>query len=213
MHSSCIANICPVRMLAANSGIRSGHCDGAGRYSFAQWTFIGQTVVDAPSTVGCDTGLDYKTSIRIAGAWEALLVYDCIIFGLTIYKTWTARLDHVITGISIPLITLLLRDGAVLPELFRASNLCLKIRVLVLCNLLNILTFYFTGPFWRGNLATFASCMSLTMICRLMLNLHRTADSGINTTHRTLTELDIACPTTGTLDIETSWRDSRVDIF
>ncbi|KAF5324106.1 hypothetical protein D9619_011387 [Psilocybe cf. subviscida] len=47
---------------------------------------------------------------RIAGAWEALLVYDCIIFGLTISKTWTTRRDHGITGISFPLTTLLLRD-------------------------------------------------------------------------------------------------------
>ncbi|KAF5318786.1 hypothetical protein D9619_010638 [Psilocybe cf. subviscida] len=79
--------------------------------------------------------------IRTAGysAWKALLVYDCIIFGLTIYKSWTARVDHGITGISIPLMAVLLRDGAIYFAVY-------------------ILTFYFTAPFWRGDLATFASC-------------------------------------------------------
>ncbi|KAF5318048.1 hypothetical protein D9619_012127 [Psilocybe cf. subviscida] len=81
MQDSCIANIRPVWMLAANSGIHDRQCNGAGRYS-----------------------------LGIAGAWEALLVYDCIIFGLTIYKTWTARVGHVINGIRVPLITLFLRD-------------------------------------------------------------------------------------------------------
>ncbi|KAF5318709.1 hypothetical protein D9619_010635 [Psilocybe cf. subviscida] len=169
-----------------------------------------------------------RSSIRIAGAWEALLVYDCIIFGLTIFKTWSARHHHVITGISIPLTTLLLRDGAI------------YFAVLVFCNLLNILTFYvrivllfpgisltplaFTGPFLRGELAAFATCMSIVMICRLMLNLHRIVDSGIHTTHRTLTEfyfasvsrtepLDSVYLTTGTLDIETSSQDPWAKTF
>ncbi|KAF5324247.1 hypothetical protein D9619_011401 [Psilocybe cf. subviscida] len=142
----------------------------------SSWSLFGQKIVDAPQAAGCHTGLGFKTSIRIAAAWEALLVYDCIIFGLTIFKTWTARLDHAITGINIPLITLLLRDGAI------------YFVVLAFCNLSNILTFYVAGPFMRGGLSTFASCISLTMICRLMLNLHRTADSGIYTTDRTLTD-------------------------
>lgn len=59
----------------------------------------------------CSLSIISHRHIGIAGAWEALLVYDCIIFGLTIYKTWTARVGHVINGIRVPLITLFLRDG------------------------------------------------------------------------------------------------------
>lgn len=50
-------------------------------------------------------------SIRMAAAWEALFLYDCLIFCLTIFKAWRARRDHTITRISIPLISLILRDG------------------------------------------------------------------------------------------------------
>lgn len=49
----------------------------------------------------------------LAGAWEALFAYDSLIFSLTIYKTWKVRQDYVITGVEIPLITLILRDGEI----------------------------------------------------------------------------------------------------
>ncbi|KAF5318711.1 hypothetical protein D9619_010637 [Psilocybe cf. subviscida] len=82
--------------------------------AIASWLLLVQPVIfDGRSTTGCGTGPSFKSSMRIAGAWEALLVYDCIIFGLTIFKTWSARPDYAMTGISIPLITLLLRDGAI----------------------------------------------------------------------------------------------------
>lgn len=57
---------------------------------------------------------DHPTDCRpigLAGAWEALFAYDSIIFSLTIYKTWKARRDHAVTGVEIPLISLILRDG------------------------------------------------------------------------------------------------------
>ena len=47
----------------------------------------------------------------MAAAWEALLAFDSIIFGLTLYKTWKTRRDYAHTGIEMPLISLLLRDG------------------------------------------------------------------------------------------------------
>ncbi|TFK31907.1 hypothetical protein BDQ12DRAFT_566085, partial [Crucibulum laeve] len=105
-----------------------------------------------------------------AGAWEALFVYDSIIFGLTIFKTWQTRREHTVTGINIPLASLILRDGK---YLFSAKH------VMALANLANILTFYLCGPFLRGGLSTFASSISVTMMSRLMLNLHEGAASGI----------------------------------
>ncbi|KAF5324107.1 hypothetical protein D9619_011386 [Psilocybe cf. subviscida] len=157
--------------------------------AIASWSLFRQTTVDPPQeTAGCHTGLGYRTSIRIAGAWEALLFYDCIVFGLTIFKTWTARHDHSITEISIPLITLLLRDGSI------------YFAVMAFCNLANILTFYFAEasayrfpvvdlennvifqPFMRGGLSTFASWTDT---------------------------VDFTYPMTSISDVETSTRESQ----
>jgi len=136
--------------------------------------------------------MSQDTAIRLAGAWEALFVYDLLIFSLTLRKTWKARKDHSITGINVPLISLILRDGAI------------YFAVMALCNLSNILTFYLCGPFLRGGLSTFASSISVTMMSRLMLNLHETAELGImSTTEQTMdiaysmqndTSLNIAGP-------------------
>ena len=51
--------------------------------------------------------------VGLAGAWEALFAYDSLIFSLTVYKTWKFRRDHAITGVEIPLISLILRDGKI----------------------------------------------------------------------------------------------------
>ncbi|KAJ8453745.1 hypothetical protein ONZ45_g19585 [Pleurotus djamor] len=53
-----------------------------------------------------------------------------------------------------------------------SSSGALYFAVMVLANLLNILTFYLPSPLLRGSLATFASLTSVTMISRLLLNLH-----------------------------------------
>ncbi|KAJ7637398.1 hypothetical protein DFH06DRAFT_1139012 [Mycena polygramma] len=52
---------------------------------------------------------------------------------------------------------------------------------IALVNLLNILTFYLAGPILAGSLSTFASCMSVTLMARLMLNLHKKAGDGVLT--------------------------------
>lgn len=49
--------------------------------------------------------------VGLAGAWEALLVYDSILFALTMVKTWRGRHDHGVTRISVPIIRLIFRDG------------------------------------------------------------------------------------------------------
>lgn len=54
---------------------------------------------------------DWLPLLGVAAAWEALLAFDSIIFGLTLYKTWKTRRDYAHTGIEMPLISLLLRDG------------------------------------------------------------------------------------------------------
>ncbi|KIY52800.1 hypothetical protein FISHEDRAFT_55766 [Fistulina hepatica ATCC 64428] len=110
----------------------------------------------------------------IASAWEALFVYDSILFGFTLYRSYKE------TSRPLPpnrqftrgsrLISVIIRDGAI------------YFAVMALCNLGNILTFYLGPPMLRGTLSTFASCMAVTLISRLMLNLHKVAREGIMTT-------------------------------
>jgi len=132
------------------------------------WALFGEMTVPAETTTsvsGCHVGLLTPIAIRLAGAWEALFAYDSIIFSLIMYKTWKFRRDYAVTGIEIPLISLILRDGII------------YFSVMTICNFANILTYYFGDPFLRCSLSTFANGISVTLISRLMLNLHRTADA------------------------------------
>ncbi|KAG1848963.1 hypothetical protein DFJ58DRAFT_795635 [Suillus subalutaceus] len=54
--------------------------------------------------------------------------------------------------------------------------------VMTLSNILNILTYYIGSVGLRGSLSTFTCCLSVTLISRLMLNLHQTIDTGIFST-------------------------------
>ncbi|TFK33412.1 hypothetical protein BDQ12DRAFT_576900, partial [Crucibulum laeve] len=109
-----------------------------------------------------------------ATAWEALFVYDSMIFGFTIFKTWQTRREHIITGIRIPLISLILRDGINVLTIFHS--------VRGLANLANILTFYVSNqPAQSDARAIYLSfdSISVMMMSRLMLNLHESASIGI----------------------------------
>lgn len=84
----------------------------------------------------CTSHLNIIWHLGIAGAWEALLAYDCIIFCLTIFKTWTTRPKHTPTWdkTEIPLITLLLRDGmSECIQFFLRRRLILRSRGYILC--------------------------------------------------------------------------------
>ncbi|KAJ7751502.1 hypothetical protein DFH07DRAFT_774746 [Mycena maculata] len=93
----------------------------------------------------------------LAGAWGALFVFDTIIFALTIYNAYSTR-GRMGT---MPLHKLIFRDGA------------MYFAAMALANLANIITFM---PLIPGTLATFASCVSVTMVSRLMLNIHKQVD-------------------------------------
>ncbi|RDB22108.1 hypothetical protein Hypma_010738 [Hypsizygus marmoreus] len=134
------------------------------------WTLFGQKITSAGHGSGCHIGLSSDTAIRLAGAWEALFVYDSILFTLTMAKTWRGRHEFPFNRASVPVIYLIFRDGAI------------YFAVMALANFANIMTFYFCGPFMRGGLSTFGSAISVTMMSRLMLNLHESADAGIHST-------------------------------
>lgn len=172
---------------------------GAVLVAISCWALFGQKSAPAEQGSGCHIGLSSVTAIRLAGAWEALFVYDTILFCFTMAKTWKGRHEFAITRASLPIIYLIFRDGAI------------YFAVMALANLTNIMTFYFCGPFMRGGLSTFASAISVTMMSRLMLNLHETADAGLYSTTRTnitSTNMDMEChsPTTG-VELDTLWSD------
>ncbi|KAF8881203.1 hypothetical protein BD779DRAFT_1788338 [Infundibulicybe gibba] len=185
---------CSIRVLAYMVG------SGAVLLGVSVWVLFGQKSAPAEQSSGCHIALSSETAIRLASAWEALFIYDTILFCLTLGKTWRAR--AAITRMRVSIIALILRDGAI------------YFAVMALANLANILTFYVgtyllrrtikcltlpssaglssevaSQPSQAGKLPinypfTGAQLTSLlqyirTMMSRLMLNLHETADIGI----------------------------------
>ncbi|KAJ7053147.1 hypothetical protein C8F01DRAFT_1167603 [Mycena amicta] len=110
--------------------------------------------------VQCFQPIFHSSAIRIAGAWEGMLVLEAIIFGLTVYRAlafrWLAGKEH-----HSSLITLLVRDGA---WYFLA---------IVMVNAANLFMYY---PFIAASMSWLASNLSATLVARLMLNVHEAAD-------------------------------------
>ncbi|KAJ7476590.1 hypothetical protein FB451DRAFT_1033128, partial [Mycena latifolia] len=134
----------------------------------------------------------------LAGSWECLFAFDSIIFGMISYKAYSTRRT---AGngqcANMPIHQVLVRDGT----------------AMALANLSNIVTFFVrpsrlaayaisyaylphlisrAQPLLPGSLATFATCMSVVMMARLMLNLHERADVGVLTGHGIYDELVFA---------------------
>ncbi|KAF7289766.1 hypothetical protein MIND_01350400 [Mycena indigotica] len=142
------------------------------------WSIIGQESRNIEGFPGCHVIVSRATQYHLAAAWEALFVFDTLIFALTLYKTWSTW--RIVGSYRyIPMHTLMLRDGA------------LYFGIMVLANLGNIFTFYFAGVL-AGSLSTIASCISVTMVSRLMLNLHERSTGGILSDFPTQTHFSLS---------------------
>ncbi|CAL1709007.1 unnamed protein product [Somion occarium] len=130
-------------------------------FILACWSLVGQRS-EYSITHGCHQALSKNSAIHLAVAWEALFAYDCMIFVLTIYKTYQERTRSNVAVLN-SLMELIWRDGAI------------YFAVMASVNAANTLTFYFLSPSLKGILSTFASSVSVTMMSRIMLNLHETA--------------------------------------
>ncbi|KAJ3714561.1 hypothetical protein DFJ43DRAFT_880065 [Lentinula guzmanii] len=139
--------------------------------------FFGQSSQSVLTLTGCHTQLTLTTSIQVAAAWEALFLYDSMLFLMTLHKAYKTRHELRQERLRIPLVVIILRDGSI------------YFGVMALANLVNISTFYYPDPFLRGALCTFASSMSVTMMSRLMINLHKIAETGLYTSHITTCQL------------------------
>ncbi|KII92511.1 hypothetical protein PLICRDRAFT_172593 [Plicaturopsis crispa FD-325 SS-3] len=86
-----------------------------------------------------------RRTTDVAAPWEALLLWDIAVFGLTLARTLTSRTRDMLTRERLPLALLVLRDGA------------LYFGVMALATLANVLTFYLSPPLLKGFLSTLAS--------------------------------------------------------
>ncbi|THU94450.1 hypothetical protein K435DRAFT_668402, partial [Dendrothele bispora CBS 962.96] len=139
--------------------------------ALAFFHLFGQNSSSSLTSFGCHTQLQFITYVILrlpTFAWEALFIYDSMLLIMMVRKGLKARQS---LG-RIPLLELVLRDGA------------LYYAVMALANLGNILTFYLAGPYMRGGLSTFSSATSVTMMSRLTLNLHFDSHKNPPTTFR-----------------------------
>ncbi|KAJ7784020.1 hypothetical protein B0H14DRAFT_315420 [Mycena olivaceomarginata] len=116
-------------------------------------------IIDLPS---CYVITVKAQAIRMATAWEALLVGDIIVMGLTLWRAYTFnRTVGLATG---SLLGVLVRDG-----LAYFGMICLV-------NIANIILFYTGDTLMAASLAKFACAISVTMASRLILNLQDAAN-------------------------------------
>ncbi|KAH8813513.1 hypothetical protein DL96DRAFT_1821296 [Flagelloscypha sp. PMI_526] len=150
------------------------------------WSMTGQSGVEEGTihhdTDACHVSMDNPSAARLAICWEALFTFDATIFILTMCKTWRTR--HSIVSVkSVSFLRIFVRDGAI------------YFLLMALANLANILTFYFAPPFLRGRLSTFASCLAITLVSRMMLNLYHAPIEGA--VDPTLTAMSFKDPEAG----------------
>ncbi|KAG2140857.1 hypothetical protein BD769DRAFT_1662778 [Suillus cothurnatus] len=125
-------------------------------------------IILAPFLVCSKVVADLSVSCGLA--WLAMFAFELLIFVLTVRRTCKTRglLRFRLTGRRNAL-DVIFHDGA------------MYFGAMTLCNIPNIVMYYSALGIVRGSLglATFTSCMSVTLISRLMLNLHESIDSGI----------------------------------
>ncbi|KAG2368653.1 hypothetical protein BDR07DRAFT_1390494 [Suillus spraguei] len=131
--------------------------------------FSGNTII-FPG-IGCYETYTAETSIRLGLAWVALFVFDLLIFTLTVYMICKTR--------GLLRLSLLTRRN-VIDTIFHDG--AMYFGAMALFNIPNILTYYTGSGMISGTLGAFTSCMSVTLISRLMLNLHKSIDTGIFST-------------------------------
>ncbi|KAJ3905901.1 hypothetical protein F5879DRAFT_921065 [Lentinula edodes] len=104
---------------------------------------------------------------KMAIGWEGILLLDTILFALTLWKGYHHRLPIGTNRLGVSLFAVVVRDGSI--YFFIVASL----------NLANIISFYRL----QGNFSNFVGCISVTLMSRMMLDLHEAAEMGIYTTN------------------------------
>ncbi|KAJ6627622.1 hypothetical protein B0H10DRAFT_355111 [Mycena sp. CBHHK59/15] len=102
------------------------------------WAISGERGIPQPDVVGCHIANSFKNGVHLAVPWESLFIYDVMIFVTLFYKSLRRRSEFGMTWTNIPILTLLLRDGA------------MYFVIMAVVNLANILTFYLADPLLRA---------------------------------------------------------------
>lgn len=117
--------------------------------------------------IGCYEVYTAETAARIGLAWVAFFVFDLLIFVLTVYRVCKTRgLPRLSLTTTRDIMDVIFQDGA------------MYFGAMALIHIPNILTYYSSSVAVRGSLCDFTSCISVTLISRLMLNLHKTTHTG-----------------------------------
>ncbi|KAJ6468236.1 hypothetical protein C8R45DRAFT_1170404 [Mycena sanguinolenta] len=143
------------------------------------WTMIeyGEPqMLTAPGMAGCHTALPRKTALLLAGVWEAQTVFDLLVFILTVYRAHADR--AVISMVPGSLVERMMRDGA------------MYFGIIALANLADVLTLYFGDILIAGILSWGTTSLSVTLISRLILNLHRAGEANTSAMTHDTTQLE-----------------------
>ncbi|VDC07452.1 unnamed protein product [Peniophora sp. CBMAI 1063] len=121
-------------------------------------------VSTAPLLVGCTQLVPRTNAQHLATAWSGVLVFDIVIFGLTVYRTLRIGRGR--------LTTILFRDGS----LYFVALFCV--------NLGNILTLLLASEALSACATTFTNVVSASLITRIMLNLRAVRSFGGTSTQQ-----------------------------
>ncbi|KAJ7687954.1 hypothetical protein B0H17DRAFT_1203312 [Mycena rosella] len=154
----------------------------------AAWLVVprGPTPNFATMVPGCHSKASRSQDIRQAGAWEAQLGADVLLLAFTLYHGYTRNRSEIFRYGT--LWRVIVRDGA------------MYFGIICLSNLANILMYYFGDIITGSSLSAFSVSLSVTMICRLMLNLHDAAAINPETSVFVATPIFAA---THTMELET----------
>ncbi|THU81415.1 hypothetical protein K435DRAFT_785021 [Dendrothele bispora CBS 962.96] len=144
-----------------------------------------QRSIEPAQIGGCHTrNVGLVEATKTATFWEVVFVYDLVIFCLLLRRVMELRKDalrSVNYTRQVPtLVKLLIRDGTI------------YFMFMALMNLTNIFFLYFSDL--RSALSGLASSISITMMSRLTLNLHETAEEGLYSTVSYSVSFDIVTP-------------------
>ncbi|KAJ7252444.1 hypothetical protein C8J57DRAFT_1474116 [Mycena rebaudengoi] len=161
----------------------------------AAWSITSETTISVTDAPGCQYAMSKPSAIRMAGAcqeaqWGAFPTNEWVtylkcppdsyvtwfVFGFTVFRSYR-RPDQIAGSI----LDYMVRDGA------------LYFAVLALVNLVNILMYYEVLPLLVRLPSELCRrlpvCLSITMVSRLMLNLHKARDVGIVTDESILSSM------------------------
>ncbi|KAI6142602.1 hypothetical protein BKA82DRAFT_1003386 [Pisolithus tinctorius] len=134
-----------------------------GAWAVSSLPFSPPAVPTLEFLIGCPGKglLTFDQGLYLAAAWSGQLLFDMIVFGLTLWRSVSSR-----TPGKRSISDVLLRDG------------CLYFAVMSIANLGNIITLLVVNDNVKNIAPSFTNIISATMISRLMLNLRDPSVAG-----------------------------------